>query len=434
MPYVEDVANVMVPLIKFQYYEGVRSSAALCIPKLLRALVVGLRKGGHPQNTTMQLLTFSLAPLLEQLKKETDEECRGCLAEAISGCMMVLYESGGTDPATGAQLPAIIKLPETHINAVVGEILIAAKASVQRRIDAEVQAKKSDWDEESELALEESLELEEELMSELVDAHGYILKTVGPTFLPTFSTLSAPFFKTLLPVGTHHSLACSAVCVFDDAIEFIGEGAHAYLDISLPAFLHYAQSEHPILRQASVYGLSQASKHAVVGFRNIAPQALQLALALVAAEDSRSEDYENATDNAIAAVGNILEYHGEALASMMDVMNIWTMWLSWLPLRVDEIETIIVNRQVVKLAETGHVGLMGAAQCNVPLIMNALTTALVGSEGGGEEVLDFADEPLKRRIGQLLNNFKVGVVDAAVLAEGWARLSPEQQSAANKWM
>ena len=67
MPYVEDVANAMIPLIKFQYYEGVRSSAALCIPKLLRALVVGLRKGGHPQNTTMELLMFALAPLLEQV-------------------------------------------------------------------------------------------------------------------------------------------------------------------------------------------------------------------------------------------------------------------------------------------------------------------------------------------------------------------------------
>ena len=188
------------------------------------------------------------------MKKETDEECRGCLAEAVSGCMMVLYESGGTDPTTGEQLPPIITLPETHVNPVIGEILAAAQESVKRRMEAEVEAKKSDWDEEAELSLEESLELEEELMSELVDAHGYILKMNGPAFLPVFNALSAPFFRTLLPVGTHHSLATAAVCVFDDAIEFIGEGAHVYLDISLPAFLHYAQSPHPILRQASIYG------------------------------------------------------------------------------------------------------------------------------------------------------------------------------------
>jgi len=156
-------------------------------------------------------------------------------------------------------------------------------------------------------------------------------------------------------------------------------------------------------------------------------------VALVSAEDSRDEDYENATDNAIAAIGNILEFHGEALATMMDVMPVWTLWLSCLPLRIDEIETIIVNRQVVRLAEGGHVGLMGASQSNVPLIMALLTTALVG-DGDDEDDVEFADEPLKRRIGQLLNTFKVGAVDAAVLTAVWGRLSAEQQAAATKYM
>ncbi len=86
LPYVEESSNVIVPLVKFAYYEGVRSSAALCVPKLLGSLIKGLK--GHNQDATITLLKFSLEPLLEQLKKETDEECRGCLAEAIADSMV----------------------------------------------------------------------------------------------------------------------------------------------------------------------------------------------------------------------------------------------------------------------------------------------------------------------------------------------------------
>lgn len=54
--------------------------------------------------------------------------------------------------------------------------------------------------------------------------------------------------------------------------------------------------------------------------------------------DARVEDREVATDNAVSALGNLLEAHRDSLGGADRVGQAWELWLGYMPLKADEEE------------------------------------------------------------------------------------------------
>ena len=76
LPYVEDVARVLVPLIRFQYMDDVRSGAMAAMPELLNCTIraSALCVQGADMHLVTQLKDFMFQPIVEQLKTEPDTE------------------------------------------------------------------------------------------------------------------------------------------------------------------------------------------------------------------------------------------------------------------------------------------------------------------------------------------------------------------------
>ena len=82
LPYVQDVARVLVPLIRFQYMDDVRSGAMSAMPELLSCSIKAAEAGmaGAGVELVAQLKDFMLEPILTQLKNEPDTETLGVRA------------------------------------------------------------------------------------------------------------------------------------------------------------------------------------------------------------------------------------------------------------------------------------------------------------------------------------------------------------------
>lgn len=54
--------------------------------------------------------------------------------------------------------------------------------------------------------------------------------------------------------------------------------------------------------------------------------------------DARQDERELATDNAVSALGNLLETQRDSLGGAEGVGRAWELWLGYMPLRADEEE------------------------------------------------------------------------------------------------
>lgn len=61
----------------------------------------------------------------------------------------------------------------------------------------------------------------------------------------------------------------------------------------------------------------------------------------------RGEDNEMATENAVAALGKVLEFHGSVIEGSAAAQS-WDVWISSLPLVEDKVEARHVHAQLVR--------------------------------------------------------------------------------------
>ena len=172
------------------------------------------------------------------------------------------FESGGKDlQADGLPpVPAICLDPDTA-NQVAALLAQLATESCQRRQKKQVAFQNSDELEEDDAErLEEELAEEEELMTNLVDCTGYLLKSLRApgASVAVFDRHVAPLFKQFMTPAAPATLRHNAICLFDDMIEFGGAtAAQKYLQGLVPVLVAGLDAEEPWERQACVYGIMQ---------------------------------------------------------------------------------------------------------------------------------------------------------------------------------
>ncbi len=83
-PYVKEVANIMVPLLRFYFHEDVRIAAVNSLPELLTSAVMAAAQPNPPVNINFaqELLVFVWQPLLEAMTKEPETEVLSSMLES----------------------------------------------------------------------------------------------------------------------------------------------------------------------------------------------------------------------------------------------------------------------------------------------------------------------------------------------------------------
>lgn len=137
--------------------------------------------------------------------------------------------------------------------------------------------------------------------------------------------------------------------------------------------LDAGSDREPTLRQCAVYGLGVAAQHRPELFRPRLPEALALLLAVVQAPGARSEEAEMATENAVSALGKLLEFHADALP---DGGAVGSAWVSALPLRADTVEAKAVHEQLLRFLDRSDARVLGDVNQHLPRVVQVLVEVL----------------------------------------------------------
>eukprot|EP00850_Spirogloea_muscicola_P020012 SM000205S06219 [mRNA] locus=s205:248959:255137:+ [translate_table: standard] len=401
-PWIDKVAPILVPLLKFYFHEEVRKAAVSAIPDLLRSGKLALEKGmahGKDHTYLKQLLDYLLPPLLEALHKEPETEICANMLESVNEVIQVagpLLDSG-------------------QIRALIENFKEVLAASMERTSERAKRKCTEDFDEEEEEMMLEENEQEEEVLDQVAECLGSLIKIFKGSFVPYFDEL-VESIQLLLGTERAPEERKVAICVFDDIAEHFGDASSKYYPTFMPPLLEACTDVNSDVRQAAVYGVGVCAQLGGDSFRPVCTEALTRLTSAIGHPEARSEDNRMATDNAISALGKLCEHR----ANCIDASQATSLWLSALPLRDDLVEARIVHAQLCSMAEASNPHLLGPNNQNLPRIVSVFAEVL----GGGSEL---ATEETSVRMITLLRHLQQAMPRDALNAT-WARLEPRQQA------
>eukprot|EP00878_Enallax_costatus_P012560 GHUV01013118.1.p1 GENE.GHUV01013118.1~~GHUV01013118.1.p1 ORF type:complete len:1009 (+),score=321.88 GHUV01013118.1:364-3390(+) len=377
-PYVKEVTDLMVPLLKFYFHEEVRRAAVSALPNLVRAAQSAAEKDvpGASKEFTVQMISFMWEPLIAAIKKEPEPDITAAMLDSLAE-IVDLAEPG---QLSGPQVQAAFGALQNILTAAEGR-----RTQRNKRVAAE------DFDEEEEEALAAENEAEEELYDQVGSCLGNFLKVFGDAALPYVEGLM-PSIAPLLDKSRPDEERRIALCIIDDMLEHSPAGRTKYLGQLMPVLLDACGSCHSDLRQCAVYGVGVGASLAPEVFKQHAPAALAAVTAIITAPDAKGDDNEMATDNALSALAALIEHHSDVCAAdgMVELL------VSGLPLKCDAVEAQKVNEWLVKRLEAQDQRLLGPSNKHLPKLVASFVETL-------GRATDLVEEGVGLRMAGLLN-------------------------------
>ncbi|CAI5949010.1 unnamed protein product, partial [Closterium sp. NIES-65] len=415
-PWIDQVAQLMVPLLKFYFHEEVRKAAASVSPLRPRAssgplapsspsrslLLDGklaVEKGMAPAVTATaegekrylkQMVDFLVPPLVEVLTKEPEVEMIVVMLESLQECIQ------------GVELSA------EQVTQVVAQLKAVVEGSRGRRKERLERTQTEDFDEEESELLQEENEQEDEVLDQVGDCIGELARVFKGSFKP-FADDLAPFVLQMMDKSRPATERRVGICIFDDLAENMGDAAASYFPAFLPHILEAVLDPLPEIRQSAAYGIGICAQHGGAAFTPYVPDTVARLGQVVSSGDSKSELSVSATDNAISALGRLCEHQAHA---PFDSAHVLSVWLAYLPIREDRAEAKVAHAQLCGLLERSDTRILGPNNQNLPHIVGVLLEVLKAGT-------DLATEETNKRAVTLLRSLPAEIVGA---------LPPEQQA------
>ncbi|KIY96398.1 hypothetical protein MNEG_11566 [Monoraphidium neglectum] len=124
-----------------------------------------------------------------------------------------------------------------------------------------------------------------------------------------------------------------------------------------------------------------------------------------------------ATDNAISALGALLQHHSDVL----DGGAVAAAWVAALPIKGDAVEGVRAHAQLVAMMEAQDVRVLGAGGKHIPHLIGVLTQVL----GRGSDLADGQTAP---RAVKILQALQADPVYAPAVAGAFAALSDKHKA------
>lgn len=376
--YYEEVAQLMVPLLKFFYHDECRSSAASCLPDLVRCV---LESGKDPQRMqTMALVQYVLPHLVEAIKGEPDVEVLVNLVESLSAI-------------AGMVVPPAI--PDVLMPTIAQALSMVLLESEARNLEREQIAEQEDWDEEAQEEAEADEAKEEELVSKVTGATGSLMRNHSSNgFVEAFKTpyeltdeadgvSLMQIFWLRMQGSRSASERHAALCVFDDMIMYCGIEGVKIIGSILPAMRVYAVDPDPEVRQAACFGVGVCAQAGGEVFANSGGAEIAGELERVIRDPtSRSEVAESATDNAVSALLKMMEFQAGCLGDKAALYG--KLIVEYLPAKNDESEARIMHSTLIRMVQASDPRILGENLSNlgriVTILLSVLGTGLIDDE------------------------------------------------------
>jgi hypothetical protein len=352
--YVDQVCELMLPLLKFYFHDGVRTAAAESLPFLLEC-----SRSKGPEHVALLWRTVC-DKLLEALKSEPENEIQSELIGSFAKCVELLGDGCLDDVMMQATLDTMEYLFEQHFK--------RQDERLEKRND-------EDYDEGVEEMLQDENEGDVYLLSKIADMIHALFSTYRANFLPAFDKI-VPFVVRLLPLDRPASDRQWGICIFDDVIEFCGPQSWVYSQVFLEPTLKYTVDPEPQVRQAASYGIGIMAIHGGSQYHDVCLSAVPLLKQAIGLAEARSSrEHTVATENAISAMGKILR-HCPVATQNLNMQQELVQWFSWLPVFEDEEEAVHVYDYLCQLIESNETAILGVDNMNVPKIMEVMADAL----------------------------------------------------------
>ena len=458
-------AEALAPLSTFVGSESVRSTASLSLGQVVGAAVARLRK--HPGEPGLlesagALAAAALRTVLDAAQKETADDARPMHVQAVADVLEHVGQShpGGLEAGLaaarasgGSHAPLGRFLDDAYLDALAQALLTLATASTQRRDAIEKDLANDDaYDAQGEDAdvLQEAVESEEALQTNVVNALGWALKLKRDAFATsTFASRVAPYYgpKIQAPDPAERDLH-AALCVFVDVVDHApaapaaAQAAPLVLAMSLKILsqgLGGADLRATAAYAVAVVSRSPLGEELVRSTTQNNPQAAADLLRSVADAAPRPEDDDDddpdaaarVAENAANAVKAIVDaVYGTAAPERAPLLG-W--WLAKLPLKADDEEARRAHKDLASLVESRDAALFGDA-ANVSTAAARLADALADYEENGDTPskppaaqLDASTAPRAARALKSLNADHPASVQAA-----YAGLAAPAQAALQK--
>ncbi|KAK9729082.1 importin subunit beta-3 [Basidiobolus ranarum] len=353
-PYTEKVLEIVLPLLRFYFHDGVRHAAAATIPQLLNC--AKLAQPNSEYLTKMWQLVSQ--KIIEAIMNESDPSY-------LIQLYIAYYESleaVGDNSMDASQMESFTKATVSQLE------------EYKNRLEAREQSKHGeDYDPEDEEIILEEEATEEAMLGELSKAIHTVLKTHGAAYLP--------YFDQLLPLTTqflslnHPGTKQWAICIFDDLVEFTGPTSFRYQGHFLQAMVQSLLDSTPDVRQAAAYGIGMCAQFGGPDYADACFAAINPLFQLINAPNARDAENIYVAENAISAVAKVCKYN----SSKFDVNTVLPAWFASLPIENDEEEAPHVYIYLLDLLDAHHPAILGANNENIPKLVTIFTDTLVAA-------------------------------------------------------
>lgn len=226
------VLKLVVPLLKFYFHDGVRSSSAEIIPHLLRCV----EDNPHDKVNLWNILKNDLL-LATEAETESEVKCDQLFALASS---IELIPAEALDPDTINKITTVVeKVFMEHF---------------ERSAERAEQRKDEDYDEVVEQQLWDEMEDDNYVLTKAADVLHSLLKTHRNNYLPFMEANILGLVNKLIAPERYWQERQWGLCIWDDMMEFTGPASAKYQNQFIPQLVNYLSDASPEVRQAASYG------------------------------------------------------------------------------------------------------------------------------------------------------------------------------------
>ncbi len=222
----------MIPLLKFYFHDGVRSSSAEIIPHLLRCV-------DNNPNDKVALWNMIKNDLLIAAEAEPESDVKCDQLFAIASCIELLPPEA---------------LDGETINKITNVVEKVFLEHFERSAERAEQRKDEDYDEVIEQQLWDEMEDDNYVLTKAADVLHSMLKVHGANYLPYMEAKILVLVQKLIAPERYWQERQWGLCIWDDVMEFTGPASVNYQNQFIPLLLQYLGDPSPEVRQAAGYG------------------------------------------------------------------------------------------------------------------------------------------------------------------------------------
>jgi len=366
-PYVNKCAEILVPLLKFYFNDGVKIACVSAMPALMQSAYLYIQNSGAAQGAdamfVRNLLAFMLQPFHDTLQQEEDLEILNTMLKAYLQCLDIAGEGAVNIEQAKGIVEVAKRLLEDY---------------AERKTRLLQNARAPDMDDEEQERAEEEQTMNEDALGQTGDIIGKLLRYQHESILPAIQPLVPAFFEMCKSQVVAERQV--GICVIDDIVEFAPTAASQVLPYVQDAYLQTIGDADPAVRQATVYGLGLFAKAGGEPLSRLVPQYVNELNRVCSLPDSREEDYIHPTENAISALGSFYnQYPGQ-----VDLATLLPIWLNYLPVTEDDIESQVTYNYLLSFVEKYNNLILGAGLAGLPKLLQVLgrilETTLINEE------------------------------------------------------